>query len=127
MLDTARTLYSFYSSFGIPAYTTDNVPDDVQLPYLTYSLVDGDWETPRSHYCVIYMRTRSNADLLAKAREIKDRIGLGLILKCGEHGYLALHYENSDIVSSAASGAESSRDSEVRSIYINLQLDILHL
>ena len=103
MVDTATVLKSFYESFGLPAFTTDNVPDDQELPYLTYRFADTDWEQPISHYCQIYMRTRRNVELLNKAKEIKDAI--------------ALHYENAEIVSDVD-------NPDIRSVYINMQMDV---
>ena len=125
MLNTAKALYDFYSSFNLPAYTTENVPDTVDLPYLVYRFVDTDWETPISHYCIIYMRTRSNEPLLSKADEIKTAIGTGLRLPC-LNGCLYLHYLNAEIMSEVTSGASVEQVAEIRSVYINLQLDILH-
>lgn len=119
MLDTASALYGFYSGFDLPAYTTDNVPDDVDLPYITYRYVDTDWESPLSHYCMVYMRTRSNEPLLAKAEEIKAAIGTGLSISCAD-GCLYLHYLSAQFMSDVPDG------SDVRSIYIDLQLDVLH-
>ena len=40
MRDTAAALYTFFSSFGIPAYVEYNVPDNAALPYITYELRD---------------------------------------------------------------------------------------
>jgi len=39
----AEALYSFFSSFGISAYASASVPDDVELPYLTYEQTLGNW------------------------------------------------------------------------------------
>lgn len=118
MVDTATALKAFYESFDLPAYTTDNVPDDIEMPYLTYSFVDADWDQPMTHYCMIYMRTRRNIELLTKAKEIKDAIGTGKIIPCG-NGYIVLHYENSELMT-------DGNDPDVRSVYINMQIDILH-
>lgn len=117
MIDTASALYGFYSQFGIPAYTTDNVPDDVSLPYLTYRFAESEWSTPISHYAQIYMRTNSNVKLLSKADEIKNAIGSGVSIPAGD-GYLVIHYENAEIL--------SNEDNDVRSVYISMQLDCLH-
>ena len=117
MLNTATALYDFYSQFGLPAYTTDNVPDDAKLPYLTYWFYDSDWDTPATHYVQIYMRTNSNVELLTKADEIKDAIGTGKSILCGD-GYVVLHYENAQIL--------TDDENDVRSVYISMQIDCLH-
>lgn len=125
MVDTAIVLKSFYESFGLPAFTTDNVPDDQDLPYITFRYADSDWEQPISHYCKIYMRTRKNVELLEKANEIKQAIGTGKFLPCG-NGFVVLHYENAEIISGASNGAEADQDSDIRSVYISMQMDVLH-
>lgn len=38
MKDTAGALYRFFSGFGLPAYVENNVPDNADLPYITYEL-----------------------------------------------------------------------------------------
>lgn len=38
MTGLKRALYAFWSQFGVPAYLTDCVPDDAQLPYITYNV-----------------------------------------------------------------------------------------
>ena len=118
MLNTARALQKFYSGFGMQAFTTDNVPDEQELPYITYRFADSDWEQPISHYCIIYMRTRRNVELLEKAEEIKNAIGQGLRIPCAD-GCLYLHYENAEIMS-------DSDNPDIRSVYISMQMDILH-
>lgn len=121
MVETATVLKQFYESFGLPAFTTDNVPDDQELPYITYRFADSDWQQPITHYAIIYMRTRRNVELLEKAKEIKDAIGTGKRLSCGD-GCIYLHYENAEIVPDP----DDSDDSDVRSVYINMQMDVLH-
>lgn len=117
MIDTARALYSFYSQFGMPAYTVNNIPDDAELPYVTYSYNDADWDTPMTHYAQVYMRTNSNIKLLSIADQIKDAIGTGKAIPCGD-GYIVLHYENAQIL--------VDTDDGVRSVYISMQIDCLH-
>lgn len=120
MLETIKALFGFYSQFGLPVYTTDNVPDWAEIPYITFRFADSDWEQPISHYCIIYMRTEDNELLLGKAEEIKAAIGTGLRLPC-EGGCIYLHYENAEIMSETDTG-----DPDVRGVYINMQLQVLH-
>ena len=40
MYQTAKALKEFFSGFDLPAYSTDSVPEDVELPYITYSLAE---------------------------------------------------------------------------------------
>ena len=56
MLSTARALQKFWAGFGLPAYSEGSVPDDAELPYITYS---------------------GNAAVTAKADEVLAAIGAG--------------------------------------------------
>ena len=43
MTDLKTAFYTFWSQFGIPAYLTDDVPTNAQLPYITYSVSMADF------------------------------------------------------------------------------------
>lgn len=81
----------FYSGFGIGAYPKTAVPDDVKLPYITYDVIESNWDsTPISQTVQIWYRTASEAIPSAKAKEIKNMIGEGGILLRCEDGYIWL-------------------------------------
>lgn len=46
MKQTATALYDFASSFGWDAYPERGVPNDAELPYITYTLQENDFRTP---------------------------------------------------------------------------------
>lgn len=128
MTEVAKALYRFYSQFGIPAYTTDNIPADAELPYITYRYVDSDFLQPLTHYAIVYMQTRNNADLLGMAEQIKDAIGTGISLPLDNgKGFVILHFNNAQLLSSTETGGMTQySDSDVRSVYIDMQIDTLH-
>lgn len=71
-------LQSFFSSFGISAYPSSSVPDDVTFPYLTYDLITGAWGDEQVAITVnLWFYTESEAIPNAKAEEISKKIGLG--------------------------------------------------
>ena len=37
-MDKSQALHEFWSSFGLPAYASETVPDDATLPYITYDV-----------------------------------------------------------------------------------------
>lgn len=37
MMDKWQSIHAFWSSFGIPAYDESSVPQDAQMPYITYN------------------------------------------------------------------------------------------
>lgn len=45
MTEIMEALYAFWSQFGIPAYMDDQVPDDAVLPYITYQVAKGEFNS----------------------------------------------------------------------------------
>lgn len=74
----SQALQTFFSSFGMTAYTSTSVPDDVIFPYLTYDLITGAWGDEQAAITVnLWFYTESEAIPNAKAEEISKKIGLG--------------------------------------------------
>lgn len=119
MINTARALYEFWSGFGLPAYTNNTVPDEVELPYITYSLVETEPLEPASHYAQVFYRSPSNAALLAKVDEIKDAIKNGVVIAC-DGGYVAIRPSNPYVQLMIDEVPEN------RYAYINLQINCYH-
>lgn len=78
MTNTAKALYKFWSGFGIPAFVEDTVPDDVQLPYITYQLAEPEWRDPTPLYARIWYKDPSLVQVTNKAKEVKLKIGEGI-------------------------------------------------
>lgn len=114
MRDTAKALKTFVGSFGLPAYMADSIPDDVQLPYLTYPVTQPEWDQKASFYIQGWYRTTANADMLAKADQIIREIGTGIIINT-ENGYLVIYPETPLI--------QMLVDGDMRSFYINLSIN----
>lgn len=86
-------IYSFMSSFGIPAYAATSVPDDAEFPYITYELTSDDfWGGEVNLPMSIWYRGDSESEPNAKAREVSKALtgckcvqcdGGGIILKKG--------------------------------------------
>lgn len=84
MTTQAAAVHQFLSGFGVPAYTTASVPEDAEFPYLTYSLVTGEWGDYGTSMAVdLWYRTESEALPNAKAEEMRRAIGPGgRVLRC---------------------------------------------
>ena len=67
-------VYSFLSSFGVPAYAETSVPDQAAFPYITYSLVLPDMFERTNMQVNVWYRTDSEAEPNAKVREIGQAI-----------------------------------------------------
>lgn len=118
MINTAATLKSYFGSFGIPAYTLESVPDEVELPYITFPLTEPEWNQQANFYCQVWYRKNRLADLLAKADAIVADIGTMKKFE-QEGGYLVL-YPSTPLI-------HILTDEYSQSAYINLSLNAYHL
>lgn len=79
-------LQSFFSSFGMTAYPTNNVPDETVFPWLTYETSTGSFKGGEVSITVhLYFHTTSETVPNAKAEEINDTLkNGGKILHCDD-------------------------------------------
>jgi len=117
MINTAQALYDFWSSFGIPAFTTQSIPDDAFLPYITYSLVETEPTEPATHYAQVYYRSTDNTALLSMVDRIKAAIGTGKRLEC-DGGLVVLRPSTPYV--------QMQGTDENQYAYINLQINCYH-
>lgn len=78
MTNTANALYTFFSGFGIPAYVSDNIPDDVKMPYITYDLIEPEPLATALLNASVWYRDTSVTAISAKVDQIKAAIGTGI-------------------------------------------------
>ena len=90
MKQVAAQLKLFFSEFGLPAYTRMNVPDEVELPYIAYDLIDPRWDQQGNMNCQVYYPKNQVDALLTKADEIKAAIGYGIQITLSD-GYIMLY------------------------------------
>ena len=69
-MDKAQALHAFWSSFGIPAYDENCVPDDAQMPYITYEVQTDSLEANLSISASLWYRSLSWEAITKKADEI---------------------------------------------------------
>lgn len=97
MTDVNAALYQFWSGFGIPAYLSDAVPSDAELPYITFEVVSGAALTDTVLTAFNWNRRTNNANVERAA--MMDAIAMaipedGTRLDLAEGGFLML-YRNS--------------------------------
>lgn len=96
MYQAAAALKTFFSGFGLPAYTDDSVPDDVELPYIAYALNVPGWTRKASVPVRIWDRTTTNAGIIRIADQITAAIGPdGKNIPLDGGGYLVI-WQNDD-------------------------------
>lgn len=76
-MDKAQALHSFWSSYGIPAYDENTVPDDATLPRITYKVVEGALDEREQINASVWYRDTSWAAIEAKTKEVAEAIGRG--------------------------------------------------
>ena len=119
MINTAATLKTFYSGFGLPAYTLESVPETVMLPYITFPLTEPEWNVQASTYCQVWYPKNRLADLLAKADQIAAAIGPTGIKFEQPGGYCVL-YPSTPLI-------QILTDEHTQSAYINLAINVYQM
>ena len=81
-----KAVHAFLNGFGLEAYPTSSVPDDVVFPYATYTPVFGGWGSKPSNIEVnLWYYTTSEAVPNAKVQEIEKTLGIGGVqIPCDE-------------------------------------------
>ena len=77
IMDKQQAVHSFWSSFGISAYDENSVPDDAELPYITYNVSTADIGDIVIMSASVWYRTNSWTYLDNMADRISKAIGYG--------------------------------------------------
>ena len=114
MKQLAAKLKLFFSGFDLPAYARQSIPDEVNLPYIAYDLINPRWDQQANMTCQIYYPKNQLEELLTKADEVLAAIGDGLQITMPE-GYLMLYL--------AEQQAQMISDDWTQSAYISLLIN----
>lgn len=117
MTNTAAALYTFFSSFGWPAYAENSIPDSAELPYITYSPVQPDWRDEAILQARLWDRSTTYADVNAKADQIAKRIGEGLRVPA-RGGFIWIN-------KGAPFAQTMSTSADIKVLYLNMTLQSL--
>ena len=110
----AKTLKTFVSGFGLPAYLKGFVPKDISVPYLVYPLTEPEWNQKATFYIQGWYRSTELAELSEKADEIVKAIGEGITITT-DSGYLVIYPETPLI--------QIDGEGDYRFFYINLAIN----
>lgn len=78
MTQTAEALKTFFSGFGLPAYMSGNIPDNVKMPYITYELIEPEPLAFGLLHASVWYRATNVEEISAKVDEIRRAVGNGL-------------------------------------------------
>ena len=119
-MNKVQALNSFWNSFGIPAYDENTVPDDVEMPYITFEVSTGRIEDAISLSASLWYRSQSWSEITEKADEIGQALNeMPSAIKL-DNGRLYL-YQGSPFQMRMA----EPDDAGVRRILLNVQTEFL--
>jgi len=90
-MDKEQSINKFWSSFNIPAYDENSVPDDVTYPFIAYSVSTGMLGGVASLYANLYYRSPSWKEISNKKDEIAEYLGSGGVIIKLDNGYTYLY------------------------------------
>lgn len=89
-----QAIHAFWSSFNLTAYDENSVPDDAQLPYITYSLSVDTFNNTVLNTINIWYRSTSWINVTDKAKEIINTITDGGISIPTDKGMIRMNLGN---------------------------------
>ena len=120
MATKQAAVQAFLSSFGVPAYPASAVPEQAEMPYLTYELPIGAWGDGDASMLVnLWCRTESEAEPNARAARLAERLGLGGVVLACDGGAMWLR-RGSPFCQPVA-----DTDPSVKRRYINIDIEYL--
>lgn len=115
----SAALYNFFKSFGITAYADTAVPEDAEMPYLTYQNVQDNWGNQVALTVNLWYRTTSEKLLNDKVDEIAATLPKYVPCDGG-----AVLFSRGTPFSQALT---DSADSSVKRRYVNITAEYLTL
>lgn len=119
-MDKAQAIHSFWSSFGLTAYDENSVPDNAQMPYITYSVVTDSMEYVALLTGSLWYRDTSWEDISIMAMAISGYLKDGCVIPLDDRGYVYL-YRGTPFAQRMSDGT----DDMVKRIYFNVNAEFL--
>ena len=117
-MNKLQTLQTFWSGFGIPAYDENSVPDEAQLPYITYDVSVDDFGNSVAQTASLWYKSTSWRDITEKEMEIAEFVGRGGRMIAYDNGAMWIRKANP--------WAQRMSDSDtVKRMILNLEIEYL--
>lgn len=119
-MDKIQAVQGFLKQFGIPAYDSGTIPDDAELPYLTYANLPCDSFGATVPMTIsLWYRSTNWADISRKAEEISYGITRG--------GRMLTFDDGAVWIRKGTPWAQrmSDPDDSIRRIVLNVELEFL--
>lgn len=79
-MDEVRSLVAFWNGFDIPAYDVGSVPDNAQMPYITFDVIRDSFGTEVFLSASVWYRSTSWEGIEQTVEAISQKIGRGGII-----------------------------------------------
>ena len=119
-MDKGQAIHSFWSSFGLTAYDENSVPDNAEMPRITYNVSEDSIGNVVSMSGSLWYKSDSWREISLKKDEIAEAIGYGLKNIKLDNGYL--------VIAKGVPFAQrmnDAADDSIRRYYINIQAEFL--
>ena len=122
-----QAIHNFWSSFEWPAYDENSVPDNSELPYITYSVNVGDITSgPVTTQASLWYRSMSWKEITEKSEEIRNHLGIGGVMIEHDDGAIWIKRGNTFAQRSAAGSSESEKDSSTRRVVLTVDIEFIN-
>lgn len=119
-MDKAQAIHEFWNCFGIPAYDETTVPDDAQLPYITYNVMTDKLDRIMNLHGSIWYKGYSWEAITKKVDEIAHTLADdGFFIQTLDHGHV--WYQQGVPFAQRM----TDTDDAIRRIYVNVQAEFL--
>jgi len=119
-MNKMQTLHAFWSSFGLKAYDETSVPDNAQLPYITYEASSDEFGNKIAQTASLWYRSSSWADITEKEEQIAEFIGRGGVMVAYEGGSMWIQK-----AVPWAQRMDDPSDEMIRRIVLNVTIEFL--
>lgn len=119
-MDKLQAYHSFWSGFGLKAYDETSVPDDASMPYITYEVIEDNFDHPVGVVASLWYRTTSWAKPIAKVNEIENVLTRGGKIVSYDGGAFWIKRANP-----WAQRMPDGSDDSVRRIILNIEVEFI--
>lgn len=119
-MNKIQALHSFWSGFELKAYDETSVPDNAQLPYITYEVSSDDFGNVLAQTASLWYRDSSWASITAKEQQIANYLGKG--------GKMITYDDGAAWIRKASPWSQrlaDASDEMIRRIVLNVQIEFL--
>ena len=117
-MNKAQALNDFWSSFGIPAYEQNSVPDGAKLPYITYETAISSFGEPTVINASLWDKSTSWQTVQQKADSIMTALNNGGFVSTDNRFWVKM-------ATPFQQRLAEPEDYDIRRIVLNLEIEYL--